>query len=177
MKPTLELFTDIAREYLHIETLEERKWDSLDFHDVGVVGVERALQAAYQAGLRAGNAPQPLILLQDISLAMHEGGMRKPKCWLERIDRTIAEAMGAGALPRDDGDLPTRFDAYEIHGVREYHGAPFGQGKYSEQVPDDEAQFWSLFGHIPGQGLDCIGDFKTREHAEEIYARITGRHS
>jgi hypothetical protein len=69
----------------------------------------------------------------------------------------------------------SRFDDYEIHGVREYHGAPFGQGKYSEQVPDDEAQFWSLFGHIPGQGLDCIGDFKTRQHAEEIYARITGR--
>jgi hypothetical protein len=68
-----------------------------------------------------------------------------------------------------------RFDDYEIHGVREYHGAPFGQGTYCEQVPDDEAQFWSLYGHIPGQGLECIGDFKTRVHAEEVYARITGR--
>jgi hypothetical protein len=68
-----------------------------------------------------------------------------------------------------------RFDVYEIHGVREYHGAPFGRGTYGEQVPDNEAQFWSLFGHIPGQGLDCIGDFRTREHAEEVYARITGR--
>ena len=46
---------------------------------------------------------------------------------------------------------------------------------FGEQVPDNEAQFWSLFGHIPGQGLDCIGDFRTREHAEEVYARITGR--
>ncbi|MBX6316166.1 MAG: hypothetical protein IRY99_25135 [Isosphaeraceae bacterium] len=44
-----------------------------------------------------------------------------------------------------------------------------------ETVPDDEAEFWSLFGHIPGQGIDCIGDFKTREHAEEVFARITGR--
>ena len=44
-----------------------------------------------------------------------------------------------------------------------------------EQVGDDEAEFWTLFGHIPGQGLDCIGDSAMREHAEEIYARITGR--
>ena len=46
---------------------------------------------------------------------------------------------------------------------------------HDEQVEDAEADFWSLFGHIPGQGLDCIGDFATREHAEEIFARITGR--
>jgi hypothetical protein len=72
----------------------------------------------------------------------------------------------------DAAGLPALFDRYEIHGVRE-----FGKGKnrYCEQVRDDEAQFWSLYGHIPGQGLDCIGDFKTREHAEEVYARITGQ--
>ncbi len=37
-------------------------------------------------------APRLLAMLQDIALAMHEGGMRKPKGWLERIDRNIAEA-------------------------------------------------------------------------------------
>jgi len=65
-----------------------------------------------------------------------------------------------------------RFDAYEIHGGRE-----FGRGKsrYCEPVPDREARFWSLYGHIPGQGLECIGDFKTREFAEQVYARITGQ--
>jgi hypothetical protein len=67
----------------------------------------------------------------------------------------------------------TRFDDYEIHGVREYVQ---GDGrKHCEQVPDEDAQFWSLYGHIPGQGLECLGDFKTRKHAEEVYARITGR--
>jgi hypothetical protein len=101
MKPRLELFTDIAREHLFIETLEERQSDSLDFHDVSVWGVKNALLHAYQAGLRAGNAPQPMILLQDISLAMHEGGMRKPKGWLERIDRTIAEVTGASSPPAE----------------------------------------------------------------------------
>jgi len=72
----------------------------------------------------------------------------------------------------EHGTLPIRFDNYEVHGVREY-----GKGKrrHCEQVADHEAQFWSLYGHIPGEGLDCIGDFKTRQHAEEVYARITGR--
>jgi hypothetical protein len=72
----------------------------------------------------------------------------------------------------DNQPLPARFDDYEVHGVRE-----FGRGKnrHFEQVSDEEAQFFSLFGHIPGQGLDCIGDFKTRALAEEVYARITGR--
>jgi hypothetical protein len=68
--------------------------------------------------------------------------------------------------------LPVAFDAYEISGVRR-----FGRGKdrYCERVPDDEAQFWSLYGHIQGQGAECIGDYRTREFAEEVYARITGR--
>jgi hypothetical protein len=66
----------------------------------------------------------------------------------------------------------TTFDDYEIHGVKEVHEC--GK-KWCEQVEDAQAEFWSLFGHIPGRGIDCIGDFKTREHAGEIYARITGR--
>ncbi len=64
------------------------------------------------------------------------------------------------------------FDDYEIHGVAEFtdlHG-----NRSCEPVADDEAQFWSLYGHIPGQGLECIGDFKTRQLAEEVLARITG---
>jgi hypothetical protein len=69
-------------------------------------------------------------------------------------------------------DLPTRFDDYEIHGVKAYGK---GRRRYCEQVDDPEADYWSIFGHIPGQGLDCIGDFATREHAEEVFARITGR--
>lgn len=69
-------------------------------------------------------------------------------------------------------DLPTPFDDYEISGV-----AKFGTGndRYCERVSDHEAQFWSLYGHIPGEGAECLGDFKSRAVAEEIYARITGR--
>ena len=42
--------TEIANEHLSIETLEERKSDSLDFHDVSVWGVKAALEAAFEAG-------------------------------------------------------------------------------------------------------------------------------
>ena len=56
---------------------------------------------------------------------------------------------------RDFHDIGlTCFDDYEIHA---------------------EAEVWRLYGHIPGQGLECIGDFKTQSQAEEIYTHITGR--
>ena len=50
---TEQLFTAIAKEHLSIETLETRRSDSLDFHDVSVWGVRAALEAAYKAGANA----------------------------------------------------------------------------------------------------------------------------
>jgi hypothetical protein len=49
-----ELFARIAQTHLHIETLETRHRDSLDFHDVGVWCVRDALQAAFDAGVAEG---------------------------------------------------------------------------------------------------------------------------
>ena len=43
----------IARQHLHIETLETRKSGGLDFHEVAVWNVAAALEAAYQAGKAA----------------------------------------------------------------------------------------------------------------------------
>ncbi len=40
----------IAREILDLETLETRKSDSLDFHDMAVWEIRKALEAAYEAG-------------------------------------------------------------------------------------------------------------------------------
>ncbi|WP_449457919.1 DUF6900 domain-containing protein [Streptococcus suis] len=44
------LLTAIAQEELLIETLETRRSDNLDFHDVSVWSIKRALERAYQAG-------------------------------------------------------------------------------------------------------------------------------
>lgn len=40
----------IAREILDLETLETRNSDSLDFHDLAVWEIRKALEAAYEAG-------------------------------------------------------------------------------------------------------------------------------
>jgi hypothetical protein len=68
--------------------------------------------------------------------------------------------------------LLTPFDDYEVHGIRAVE--PYYED--FEQVDDSDAQLWSLFGHIPGHGLECIGNFDSRQLAEAVYARITRRH-
>lgn len=44
------LLTAIAQEELLVETLETRMSDNLDFYDVSVWGIKRALARAYEAG-------------------------------------------------------------------------------------------------------------------------------
>ena len=46
-----QLLTHIARDHLFIETLETRRSDSLDFHDVAVWCIRDALKAAFNAGV------------------------------------------------------------------------------------------------------------------------------
>jgi hypothetical protein len=48
-----KLLETIARDVLNIPTLATRGRDALDFHDVGVVSVKRALARAYAAGCDA----------------------------------------------------------------------------------------------------------------------------
>ena len=51
---SLDLYSPIAREELGIETLAVRGLDSLDFHDVYVSALRKALDRAFQAGLLEG---------------------------------------------------------------------------------------------------------------------------
>lgn len=46
----MEAIETIARNYLHIETLEGRHSDELDFYDLAVWNIKSALEAAYIAG-------------------------------------------------------------------------------------------------------------------------------
>lgn len=54
MKPIEQLLTQIAQQHLYVETLETRRSDRLDFHDVAVWSIKAALEAAYQAGVEQG---------------------------------------------------------------------------------------------------------------------------
>lgn len=51
-----KLLAEIARAELFLETLETRKRDSLDFQEQSVWGIKAALEAAYDAGRKAGIA-------------------------------------------------------------------------------------------------------------------------
>jgi hypothetical protein len=63
------------------------------------------------------------------------------------------------------------YDRFEISGCRRIGD---GDGSHVEPCVDREAQFWTLYGHIDGQGAQAIGDFSSRESAEGVYYRITG---
>ena len=68
------------------------------------------------------------------------------------------------------------YDNYEIspcHRLDE-DGLPDPSGGFVEVCREDEAEFWTLYGHIEGQGVEAIGDFRSREAAERVCYRITG---
>lgn len=67
-----------------------------------------------------------------------------------------------------------RFDAYEIQPCRRYIDLDDPHVTFVEPCEPSEADFWTLYGHIPGEGAQTIADFDTRQHAEEVFARITG---
>lgn len=129
-----QLLTDIARKHLNIGTLETRKRDSLDFHDVAVWSLRAALAAAFEEGVKSAVTPF-----------------------------------------QQENNLPTRFDDYEINPCRRFEEPDSPGHFYFETCNPHEADVWTLYGRIPGQGVEAIGDFESRSHAEEIFARITGR--
>jgi len=47
---TDKVIESIARVHLHLETLDTRRSDSLDFHELAVWQLRDALEAAYRAG-------------------------------------------------------------------------------------------------------------------------------
>jgi hypothetical protein len=50
------ILMEIAERHLFLETLETQNWDRLDFHEHAVWAVRSALEAAFEAGRRAGPA-------------------------------------------------------------------------------------------------------------------------
>jgi hypothetical protein len=63
------LLTLIAQKHLNIETLETRKSDRLDFHEVAVWTLRDALEAAFKAGAVLG-ASLPEATEQEIANAI-----------------------------------------------------------------------------------------------------------
>lgn len=53
-KQAIKTAERIAREQLHLDTLETRNMDGLDFQEQAVWSIKQALLDAYAAGLEAG---------------------------------------------------------------------------------------------------------------------------
>lgn len=74
------------------------------------------------------------------------------------------------------GEQPDRFDAFEIHGVRDQHapGEPLGT---CCEIDDENPQFFSVYVHLKPSatsgGVECVGDFETHLLAER-YAKELG---
>lgn len=96
-----------------------------------------------------------------------------------QVEAALKAAFDAGRNtasqpPQQQTEGPVRFDDYEIQPCRRYIDMDEPQVSFVEPCEPSEADFWTLYGHIPGEGVQAIGDFDTRQHAEEVFARITG---
>ncbi len=67
------------------------------------------------------------------------------------------------------------YDNYEISGCHCLDEEEENGRQFVEVCGDDEAQFWTLYGHIDGQGVEAIADFPSRHFAEQVFYRITGQ--
>jgi len=67
------------------------------------------------------------------------------------------------------------YDNYEISPCRRFEEPDAPGQSWFEVCEPDEADVWTLYGHIEGEGVEAIGDFSSREAAERTYARITGQ--
>ena len=70
----------------------------------------------------------------------------------------------------------TPYDGYEIARVMEKDGQCEVMHGFEVDEPGrmGSTVFWSIYGHIPDQGVECISDFNSQRAACEMLSRITG---
>jgi hypothetical protein len=66
------------------------------------------------------------------------------------------------------------YDNYEISPCKRYEETDSPGRFYFEVCEPEEADVWTLYGHINGEGVQAIGDFADRKNAEEVFFRVTG---
>lgn len=79
-----DLLLGIARKHCHaeIETLETRRSDRLDFHEVSVWGLRAALRAAYSLGVASAAPARPATRFCDFEDCTCDGEHRRGAMWL-----------------------------------------------------------------------------------------------
>ena len=64
-----------------------------------------------------------------------------------------------------------QFDTLEIHPCKVIGKDSSGKD-IVEQCRDDEAEFWTVFGHLKTGGVDDFGDFATETEAQAYHDRL-----
>lgn len=62
------------------------------------------------------------------------------------------------------GNNHDRYDAIEIHGVRD-HNSPGDPNGTCCEVDNENPQFFSVYVHLKEGGIECVGDFSTHDLA------------
>ena len=116
-----ELLTVIAKDQLGIDTLERRRMDSLDFHDVSVWTVEAALQAAFELGTALATLNRPTLVTKRTAMAYllrrERGASMEELCkataWIEAsVKRELArlcQLHGVARIPMIEVDGVWRY--------------------------------------------------------------------
>jgi len=59
-------------------------------------------------------------------------------------------------------EIQGKWDAIEVHPVKQI------DDDCCEQCEADEADFWSVYQHMVGGGLNCLADLPTKEKADQF---------
>ena len=76
-------------------------------------------------------------------------------------------------LPTDkEPNYFDKYDAFEMHPVAQrIEGVDACEdGPIMEVCEENDPEFhcWSVYGHVPGQGIECIADWKDKKIAEDM---------
>jgi hypothetical protein len=71
------------------------------------------------------------------------------------------------------GQKITDFDTLDISGIKIFRQ---GRKTFHEQCEPDEADYWSVFGHLRRGGLDDFRDFRTQAQAEKYHHQLLKRY-
>jgi len=72
--------------------------------------------------------------------------------------------------------IKTGFDGFELHPCKVINGVDsiLAEHEYIEQCEPNEAEFWSVYVHLVGAGLDCIADCENEQQAKNLIAFLEG---
>ena len=104
---TFAALNAIAVEHMHIETLDTRHRDALDFPEVSVWGLKAALEAAYELGKRNGQPPVERSDTFGLTLSLEEVRDRIGRDLTAALnfEINISKTLALMATYRPDADL------------------------------------------------------------------------